>query len=70
MKNKKLNKSELRIKELENQVATLQITCDKLLRDKEEVIRRNVNLVVLLNRAVKEISAALFNITNDLGRIN
>lgn len=67
---KKLNKFEIKIKELENQVAILKSTCQKLDNDKEEVIRRNINLVMLLNRTVKEMSTSLHNITNDLGRIN
>ena len=69
MKTKKLNKSEIKIKELENQVNTLTNTCEKLYKDKEEVIRRNINLAILMHKAVKELSTVLHNITNDLGQI-
>ena len=67
---KKLNKTELKIKELENQVYTLKHTCDKLDRDKQELVKRNINLVLLMNNTVKEISNLLHTITSTLPNIN
>lgn len=70
MKTKKLNKSEIRIKELENQVEVLKNTCARLDSDKEKLIIRNINLTILMNKTIKEMSTSLHNITSDLGTIS
>lgn len=67
---KKLNKSEIRIKELENQVEVLKNTCARLDSDKEKLIIRNINLTILMNKTIKEMSTSLHNITSDLGTIS
>lgn len=70
MKKKKLSKQEIRIQELENQVNVLKNTCNTLDRNNQELIKRNINLVMLMNRTIKDVSTLLSSITNDLAQVN
>lgn len=66
---KKLKPHEIKINELENQVRVLKNTCDQLDRDKQELIKRNINLSILMNHIVKELSTILHSITTTLPTI-
>jgi 23S rRNA maturation mini-RNase III len=69
MKTKKLNKSEIETNELKNQVRVLKNACDQLDKDKQELIKRNINLSILMHHTVKELSTILHSITTTLPTI-
>jgi len=70
MKTKKPNKFEVEIKELRDQIVKLTRTCEDLDTDKQELIKRNLNLVILINHSVKQLSTLLHDITNSMPKIN